>query len=98
MSFFYAVLSRSPYRMQKQQKSTPRRAFFSIFPDHGLYQADDLRLAAIDGLVIVIFRHEPYLAVPALQALDRGFIADPRHHDLPVQCRLLGADHHLIAA
>ena len=39
----------------------------SIFPDHGLDQADELGLGAVDGVVVVVFGHEPDLAAAAAQ-------------------------------
>ena len=42
-------------RQSKTRRPKPSR-FGSIFPDNRLYKADDFRLAAVDGFVIVIFR------------------------------------------
>ena len=60
------------------------RTFFSILPHHSLDHTDDLRIGAVDGAVIVVFRHEPDLAAAAAQTLDRGLVLDSGDHDLPV--------------
>ncbi len=70
----------------------------SILADNALDQADDLGLGAVDGTVGIIFRQEPNLPVPAAQTLDRGFVPQKGHHDLPVLGGLLGADHNRIPA
>ena len=53
------------------KKNGPQRVrfFCSIFPNDGLNLAEDLRLAAVDGVVGGILRHEPDLAAAAAQAL-----------------------------
>ena len=69
----------------------------SVLPEYGLYQADDLRLGSVNGLVGIVFGHQPDMAAPAAQALDGGFVADPGHHDLTVVGGLLGTHHHFVA-
>ena len=69
-----------------------------IFPDNGFHDADDLGISAVNGVVVIIFGHQPDLAVAAAQPLDGGFVTDPRHHDLTVAGGLLGAHHHFVSA
>ena len=56
----------------------------SILSHNAPDDADDLGIGAVDGLVVVIFRHEPDLAVPAAQALDGGLVTDPGDDDLAI--------------
>ena len=69
----------------------------SVFPYDGLDPAKNLRLAAVNGRIGGIFRHQPDLAVLALQPLDRGLVAQQRDDDLAVVRRLLGMDDDLVA-
>ena len=70
---------------------------FSVFPDNTPDDADDFGFGAVDGVVVVVFGHQPDLAVFPQEALDGGFVFDPGHHDLTVVRTLLRPDHDLVA-
>ena len=70
----------------------------SIFSYHRFDKTDDLGFAAVNGVVIFVFRQEPDLAVSSAQALDGCLITDARYDDLTVVGGLLGADDDLVAA
>ena len=59
--------------------------------------AEDGGLGAVDGLVGLVVRHQPHLAVLALEGLDGGLVTDQGGDDLAVAGGLLLADHHVVA-
>ena len=67
-----------------------------VLPDNTPDDADDLGISAVDEIIVVIFRHQPHLAVFPQQALNGGFVFDAGHHDLAIVGALLGADHYFV--
>ena len=55
----------------------------SVAPHHRYHLAQDLGLEVFDGLILVVGRHEPHLAIPAAQGVFTVASSSKRsHHDL----------------
>ena len=63
-----------------------------ILPHHRGDLPQDLGVGAVDGLIGIVLRQQPHMAVLHGKALHRGLVLKQRHHDLPHTGRLLLPD------
>ena len=79
----FALVLIVPSTPQSLRDSSPQgEPYLSILTNNRLDQADELGFGAVDGLVVVVFGHEPDLAAAAAQTLNSGLVPDAGDHDL----------------